>query len=1042
MKKTGIFLRTLFAAAAALAAALLGAAAFGAADLVIDPALCTKADGVYEISVTSPESFYFYSRPFDVVPGGLYRFAMNACWFGEKKGSFAAGVEDLTTDYDPIGSEEPDIPCARLTRIGDNSREARLAVGRWQSTRTIRFTEPTLVPACPIYKMILGKGGGKYLALGTGESVEGARYTFQTFTDENDGNFARTLDYADVKFNTNRWCFRGGGQSVVYRFELRPEPLSGSAPAAEPARFVSAEATVDSNYFASGRCLVEMSADGQNWHKIGTLEKAGAVIGTAEELFTSPVETLYVRCRADEADPETYFEINGLTLSASLDTGGFSGHGETICAECTEKAPGADRRFEVTPLCFDKEMFFCRVTNKTGGALSWPAFSYTFETAESEPAACRAEVERVGAPGGASLAPGESALFAVDKSRHPAGKGWVEKTCRFDKTYRVIQKIPPCFVQDYTHRLGVDGSALDLSWCEADRKVPRSPWNITMKEPAPIAIAAPRNDFEGFQIVVRPKEDLANLTAEPSDLAGPDGAVISKENIQVRWGYYHRVDTPSDETCARGWYVDALVPISVGRSGEIGAPLTVAAGENQPIFLTVYVPLGIPKGDYAGEVTLRARAAQGSSETAVRVPYKLTVWDFDQPKKNRFETAYGFASWDAFIYQNVTEEADRRAVWEKYLKDASDHRISFYDPAPLDNFRVTFDKENLRADFDFAAFDAEMTRVMDKYNVSTFIVPVQGIGGAAFEGHPPGELAGFSADTPQYDTLMADYLGKLQEHLREKGWLSKAYVYWYDEPEEKDYDFVASGFGQLKKYAPDLAGMLTEEPSGPLCAALDTAGGNVDIWCPISDRFSPDGARKRLAKGERFWWNVCCDPKAPYCAEFADHPAHELRLWHWQAFERGIVGSLIWTTNYWTSIAAYPDGHQDPYLDPMSYQVGYGAAPGEKLPWGNGEARYFYPPLSAAVPGRHDGEAIIEDPVDSIRLEALREGIEDYEILLTLRERYEEKKAALSQKEREEIEKIFDFSDITTDMTHFTDDPSVILAHRARAAEAIQRLGE
>ena len=63
-------------------------------------------------------------------------------------------------------------------------------------------------------------------------------------------------------------------------------------------------------------------------------------------------------------------------------------------------------------------------------------------------------------------------------------------------------------------------------------------------------------------------------------------------------------------------------------------------------------------------------------------------------------------------------------------------------------------------------------------------------------------------------------------------------------------------------------------------------------------------------------------------------------------------------------------------------------------------------------------------------------------MLLTLRERYEAMKAALSQEQREEIEKLFDFSDITTDATHFTDDPAVILEHRARVAEAIQQLGE
>ena len=165
MKKTGLFRKTFLAAAGA--AAWLGISALGAIELQVDPAIGSKTDGVYEVSKTSPESFYFYSKPFDVVPGGLYRFAMNACWFGEVGGCFPAGVEELTTDFDPDWSEEPDIPCVRMVRMGDNRREARLAVGRWVSTRTIRFTEPTLVPACPIYKMIPSKDGGTFLALGS-----------------------------------------------------------------------------------------------------------------------------------------------------------------------------------------------------------------------------------------------------------------------------------------------------------------------------------------------------------------------------------------------------------------------------------------------------------------------------------------------------------------------------------------------------------------------------------------------------------------------------------------------------------------------------------------------------------------------------------------------------------------------------------------------------------------------------------------------------------------------------------------------------------
>ena len=1043
MKNSRLFHRILFAAGIA-AAWLFGASAPRAVELELDPNLGTFIDGIYEVAHPEIKIVWLYSKPIDVTPGGLYRFKMNACWFGEGGGCFPAGIEDGTTDYLPAGDPEPKTLCTRPIRVKDDLSQVRLAVGRWSSIKTIRFTEPTFVPIRPLYTMIREgentAAAGSFLPLGTGERVEGNRYTFQDFTREDNGNFSRPLLYSDAAFNTNRWCFKDN-QSVVYRFDLRAvDPARPDTE--EPLRFLSGQVSVEVMYLNAGRCLVEMSTDGQNWSTVGSADKSSSIVGTAEELFTSPAESIYVRCRADESCPDNDFQIISLGLDARLDTDRFSGQGETIFADVDDENPNPDKRFSAEPLYFNKEKICCKVTNNTDQPQVWPTLSYSVTIDGGEPVTCAAPVGRTDAAGGASLAAGESALFAVDLSRHPAGKETVESTCRFDKSYRFSQRIFPCFNQDYTHRLDAGGDALDLSWCEADRRVPRSPWSVEMKEPAPIAIAAPRNDFESFQIVVRPKGDLAGLTAESSDLVGPDGSVIPKENVRIRWGYYHYVDIPTDNTCARGWYVDALVPITVGRSGEIGAPLTVAAGENQPIFVTVHIPLGVAKGDYLGTVTLRVRELGAGAETVTEVPYKLTVWDFDQPVKNRFQTGYGFWLWNVASYQNASQYADKKAVWERYLQDASDHRISFYDPTPLDGFGVTFDTENLTANFDFTAFDAEMTRVMEKYNITNFVVPIQGLRGGSVDGRPTGSLAGFSGETPEYQKLMADYLGKLQEHLREKGWLDKGYVYWFDEPGEGDYDFVAEGFGTLKKYAPDLARMLTEEPSDKLCDKLDAAGGNIDIWCPISNSLSMPEMRKRTAKGERFWWYVCTGPKAPYCTEFTDHPAHELRLWHWQAFERGITGSLIWLTNYWTSETAFPDSPQNPYDDPMCYSVDYTLAPGVKRPWGNGDGRLLYPPLAAATPGRRDGQVIDEDPVDSLRWEELREGIEDYEILLTLRERFEAKKAALSEEEREEIEKIFDFSELTATLTTFTNDPTLILQRRARAAEAIVRLGE
>ena len=185
---------------------------------------------------------------------------------------------------------------------------------------------------------------------------------------------------------------------------------------------------------------------------------------------------------------------------------------------------------------------------------------------------------------------------------------------------------------------------------------------------------------------------------------------------------------------------------------------------------------------------------------------------------------------------------------------------------------------------------------------------------------------------------------------------------------------------RLHRYAPGLTRMLTKEPRG-------TLPGCVDLWCPLSPQYDPKAAEERRQHGERFWWYVCCGPKAPYCALFIDHPATELRVWNWQTWQRDIVGTLIWETVYWTSPTAFPGKPQNPYQDPMGYVSDGSMPPGTKQYWGNGDGRFLYPPLAAAVPGLSGRGPVIEPPASSIRLEMLREGIEDYEYLCILRER-------------------------------------------------------
>lgn len=586
--------------------------------------------------------------------------------------------------------------------------------------------------------------------------------------------------------------------------------------------------------------------------------------------------------------------------------------------------------------------------------------------------------------------------------------------------------VPDYYRADYGELIEGPSGKTAVWWCEAAHKISRTRALPTESSPAG-RLSAARNDYEALQMVVRPTETLKGLTAAAGPLVGPDGATIPAESIRILRVYYHFVDHPTDATGVRDWWPDALPPL--------GEPIDVPAGENQPLWVLIHVPKDAKPGDYAGEVLLKA---EGWSAT---VPIRLHVWKFALPARNHIETAFGLSAGDIFRYHQLNTEADKRRVLDMYCQSFAEHRISPYDPVPLDPIRVNFvpEADPPRAELDFSAFDPAMTRAVEKFHFTNFRLPLQGMGGGSFHARHEPKIANYGEDTPQYKAMFSSYVKQLEEHLRTKGWLQMAYVYWFDEPAPKDYEFVTKGMQRLKRYAPGLARMLTEEPNDELLGH-DPA---VDIWCPVTPRYDHEAAEKRRAHGERFWWYVCTGPKAPYCTLFIDHPATELRVWLWQTWQRNIAGILVWRANYWTSSAAYPEEPQNPYEDPMGYRSGYSTPRGEKRFWGNGDGRFIYPALAAATPGASGPDPVLQPPVSSIRWEMLREGIEDYEYLYLLRELLGNNRDRLAPEGVKEYEALLEVPDsITRDMTTFTTDPAAIYARRKAVAEAIEQLVE
>ena len=574
--------------------------------------------------------------------------------------------------------------------------------------------------------------------------------------------------------------------------------------------------------------------------------------------------------------------------------------------------------------------------------------------------------------------------------------------------------------EDYGERLTAQDGI--VCWrASSARKVPqrRRPPAVAAQDGG-LWIRTAANESEAVQLVVSSETELRNVrVALAGDLT--DGTRnLPASAVDVRRVAYVHVTQPTDSSGCRAWWPDPLLP-------QDAAGCTVAAGANQPFRVRVRPPKGTPKGVYRG--TLAVMSTRGRQE----IPLAVEVFGFDLPDTMTCETAFGLWRGTLLQYHGVKDPAQKRMVLDKYLRLLADNHVSPYDPAPLDPWKVTWKglKENPRTaepSFDWSAWDGAMEKAFNEYHFNTVRLGVKGLGHGTFHAHAEPMYMGYPATNELYHVLMAKYLGGIEAHLREKGWLDKAYVYWFDEPTPRDYEFVMNGFRTLKRHAPGLRRMLTEQPEAELL-------GGPNLWCPLTPRLHMAATPKCRAAGDRFWWYVCCSPKAPYVTEFIDHPGVEMRLWAWQTWKENVQGLLIWATTYWTSGCAYPDAPQNPYEDPMSWVSGYSMEKGMKRAWGNGDGRLIYPPLAAAD-GRPKAP-VLDDPVPTFRLEMLGDGIEDYEYFAMLKRRL----ATATPEQRATYEPLLAVPEsVTKSMTEFAIDPTPIESHRVKLARALEAL--
>ena len=948
-------------------------------------------------------SNYWRSETLPFEPFTVYRLRFQARRIEGNGGCPTSGPAFCNRDLHGLASEWTPYTSFFITPNNVGPGTAWLRFGQWEVDGTVAYDGVELCPAQPVYRTANG------ISLGEGESIDGAEYRFTAPLGGSSFNHARPLARLTCSYNAPRLVF-GADSELIYRHEI--------------AAFAQTAAQVEVNvgYHARGVLHVELSVDRAKWTEIGSLDAVSTKSFQVPAVLL-PATELSVRLRTSAPHPAS-LQVHGYTYRATLDATPGDLRGATRFVAVTQSHPLLNVFLEGfgDGVPGGDNVLTAQVQNAAERSLAATA-SVTLTGVSGKTARAEAPLE---------CAPGTQ---AVRLPYTMPGTGAFDMTIALDGEARYRAEtsfeVPGLYACSYGETLPASTDTVGLWWASAG-------WKVSRARPLPgttgkaIRIQAAKNEVEAAQLVLRPGADLPNFIATSQDLTGPGGAVIPAANVEVLRVGYVPVTRATDATGVAAPWPDPLPPFQ--------GPINLEAKQNQPLWIRVKAPRDVPAGRYRGAIRLTADGYEAEA------PVEVEVFDFVLPDRMSCTTAFGFSGAVAFRYHQVTEPEQKRAVYDQYLAALSAHHISPYNPAELDPLPYTWPEiepgeehdaaalEALKPTFDWAAWDAAMTRAIDHHHFNSFRLGIPGMGGGTFHARYEPKLLGFGEDTPEYQAAFTHFCQAMQEHLREKGWLDEAFVYWFDEPSPKDYEFVNNGFRKLKEAAPEIARMLTEQVEPELV-------GGPNIWCPLTPSFDLEVAQARRPEGERFWWYVCTGPKAPYVTLFIDHPATEMRVWLWQTWKRRISGLLIWQTNYWTSSAAYPDPEhpQNPYTDPMGWRSGYSTPAGVKAPWGNGDGRFLYPP-EAAADGR-PAAPVLDAPVDSIRFEMLRDGIEDYEYLALLDRLLKERGAQLSDEERQRYEALLEVPDaITADLTHFTTDPAPIEARREALARAIERL--
>ncbi len=484
-----------------------------------------------------------------------------------------------------------------------------------------------------------------------------------------------------------------------------------------------------------------------------------------------------------------------------------------------------------------------------------------------------------------------------------------------------------------------------------------------------------RNESEGAQLIVAQVNRDLRGLTVETSDLRSAGGVIAGTNVSVRQVGYVNTTSPSK--------------YSVSYVGQWPDPLLelprvdVPAGRVQPLWVSIHAPPETPPGEYRGTLIVKAENAP-----SVTVDLRATIWDFTLPTPGRFRAMVvdGGRS-RPFLDRLLASRLSPAYVMVGWSWDKPQ------EPVRFENGQWDFSAADQMGEYCFA-------RGMNIFTLARF---------------PKLGKFGFPESYPaDYGKRFSNFLAAYAGHLRDRGWLKLGHVYNIDEAPARQWPACRTNFELVKSAAPGVPVMqCLNEPKG--VAAL---AGFADIWDVYIGQYHRSGVAERRRAGDHVIWAVCCYPSS-HPNLFIDYPAMDARIIGWLSWKMGVGGFEYWSASSWGRNLKQLGPH--PFLTRV--ETGWQANTFGDY---NGDGYLVYPGANGAV-------------LSSIRLENLRDGIEDYEMLALLADSVTRAKADGQGVEAAEkfpgIEEAVCREDLT-----YTREPQTLLAARRRVAECLEQL--